>query len=70
MESTNTSNSYKPGYDQLRGAFEKIKPYCYIGNGAQEVKLQNANSLTRAELIQLLEEIQRAYDYYNSVNGL
>jgi len=52
----------------LKVAFDKIKPYCYIGNGAQEVKLQNANMLSRAELICLLESIQNAYDYYQSVN--
>ena len=69
-ELDNPDNSYKPGYDELKIAFAKIKPYCYIGNGAQEVKIQNANSLTRAELIQLIEEVQHAYNYYKSVNGI
>ena len=68
IESMNSTNMFKDGYDSLFEAFGKIKPYCYIGNGAQEVKIQNANSLTRAELIQLLEEVQHAYDYYLSVN--
>ena len=58
----------KDGYDSLKIAFDKIKPYCYIGNGAQEVKIQNANSLTRGELIPMLEAIQHAYDYYLAVN--
>ena len=70
IESTNTANAFNPGYDELLDAFAKIKPYCYIGNGAQEVKLQNVNSLTRAELIPLLEAVQRAYDYYCAVNGI
>ena len=68
IESMNSTNMFKDGYDSLFEAFGKIKPYCYIGNGAQEVKIQNANSLTRAELIQLLQEVQHAYDYYLSVN--
>ena len=68
VESVNNNNRYKPGYDALKEAFDKIKPYCLIANGAQEVKIQNANSLSRAELIQLLEAIQLAYDYYLEVN--
>lgn len=67
-EYENTANISNPGYDELKKAFDRIKPFCYIGNGAQEVKLQNANSLSRAELIQMLEAIQKAYDYYLSVN--
>ncbi len=68
LESDNSANKFNPGYDELKHAFDAIKPYCYIGNGAQEVKIQNANSLTRAELIQLLEAVQHAYEYYQSVN--
>ena len=67
-ENENIDNQYKQGYAALKTAFDKIKPYCLIANGAQEVKIQNASSLTRAELIQMLEEIQSAYDYYCSVN--
>ncbi|MBQ3064442.1 MAG: hypothetical protein IJC99_06560 [Clostridia bacterium] len=68
IESDNPYNKYNPGYDLLKAAFDKIKPYCYIGNGAQEVKIQNASTLSRAELIRLLEAVQQAYDYYLSVN--
>ncbi len=68
IESERLSNKHKSGYDALKAAFDKIKPYCYIGNGAQEVKIQNASSLSRAELIQLLEEIQMTYDYYMAIN--
>ena len=68
IESVNTDNIDKSGYVALKSAFDKIKPYCLIANGAQEVKVQNASSLTRAELIYLLEEIQTAYDYYLAVN--
>ena len=67
-EHENPNNKYSPGYDLLKAAFDAIKPYCYIGNGAQEVKLQNANALSRAELIPMLERVQQAYDYYLSVN--
>ena len=68
IESENSANMFKQGYAALKAAFDRIKPYCLIANGAQEVKIQNANSLSRAELIQLLEEIQRTYDYYMAVN--
>ena len=68
IETTNFANSDKQGYEALRRAFDKIKPYCLIANGAQEVKIQNASSLSRAELIQLLEEIQITYEYYLAVN--
>ncbi len=68
IESENYDNKYNQGYAALKNAFDKIKPYCLIANGAQEVKIQNADSLTRAQLIQLLEEIQNAYDYYVTVN--
>ena len=69
IESVNTNNIEKPGFAALKAAFDKIKPYCLIANGAQEVKIQNANSLSRAELICMLEEIQHAYDYYCEVNN-
>ena len=68
VESDNVANKDKQGYDDLKKYFDRIKPYCYIGNGAQEVKIQNANSLSRAELIPMLENIQHAYDYYREVN--
>lgn len=68
VESENTNNKYKQGYEALKVAFDRIKPYCLIANGAQEVKIQNANSLSRAELIYHLEAIQAAYDYYKAIN--
>lgn len=68
MESINELNRYNPGYDILLAAFEKIKPYCQINNGAQDVRLADANKLTRAELIPLLESLQNAYDYYRELN--
>lgn len=68
IEFDNEANKNNPGFDDLKRAFDRIKPYCYIGNGAQEVKIQNANSLSRAELIPMLENIQQAYDYYLEVN--
>ncbi len=68
IEFDNEANKNNPGFDDLKRAFDRIKLYCYIGNGAQEVKIQNANSLSRAELIPMLENIQQAYDYYLEVN--
>ena len=68
IETEHSVNKHKQGYAALKDAFDKIKPYCLIANGAQEVKIQNANSLSRAELIQLLEAIQTNYDYYLAVN--
>ena len=68
IETENFNNKGKQGYDALKVAFDKVKPYCLIANGAQEVKIQNASSLSRAELIQYLSEIQSAYDYYKALN--
>ena len=70
VESDNADNLANPGYAALKQAFDRIKPYCLIANGAQEVKLtDSANKLSRAELIQMLEAIQNAYDYYVAVNS-
>ena len=70
IESENANNLANPGYEDLKRAFDRIKPYCLIANGAQEVKLTNtASSLSRAELIQMLEAIQTAYNYYLAVNS-
>ena len=67
-EWSNSANSEKAGYTALKIAFDKIKPYCLIANGAQDVRIENASSLSRAELIQILEDIQHKYDYYLEVN--
>ena len=70
IESENAANIAKPGYDDLKRAFDRLKPYCLIANGAQEVKLtDSARNLSRAELIQMLEAIQTTYNYYLSVNS-
>lgn len=69
-EFDNEANIDKPGYARLKSAFMKIYDYLYIGNGAQEVKIQNANVLSRAEIVPMLAEIQKEYDYYKSVNGI
>ncbi len=67
-ESLNPNNFYKEGYTILKAAFDEMKPYCLIENGAQNVRIENAQRLTRAELIPMLERIQQAYDYYLSIN--
>lgn len=68
VEYVNTSNMHNPGYEALREAFEVLKPYCFIEGAAQNVRIANARSLTRAQLIPLLERINQAYEYYKSVN--
>jgi len=67
VESINEENRYKEGYDQLKAAFDRLKPNCFINNGGFE-RLENATSLSRAELVYMLEDIQHAYDYYLAVN--
>ena len=67
VESINEANRYKDGYDQLKAAFDRLKPNCFINNGGFE-RLENATSLSRAELVYMLEDIQQAYDYYKAVN--
>ena len=47
-EGTCTVEDYDSSNDAYEGAFDRLKPYCYIGNGAQEVKLRNADTLSRA----------------------
>ncbi len=69
IESENYANAANPGYADLKMAFDRIKPYCLIANGAQEVKLtDSARNLSRAEIIQILENIKTTYDYYLAVN--
>ena len=66
-EFINEKNEGKAGYEQLKAAFDKIKPHSLINNGGFE-RLLNADRLSRAELVPLLEEIQHAYDYYRTLN--
>ena len=68
VESANTSNMYNPGYDILENAFNEMRPYLQINNGGQEVKLKDNLQLSRAELIRIIEKLDRAYEYYKSVN--
>ena len=67
VESINSANRYKEGYDQLKAAFDRLKPNCFINNGGFE-RLENATKFSRAELVCILEDIQEAYDYYMAVN--
>lgn len=68
-ESVNLGNSSKPGYAALKSAFEELKPYCEINNGAQDVRITKVEGLTRADLIRMLEQLETAYEYYLAVNG-
>ncbi len=62
----NRDNYGKPGYDGLRAAFEKAKPFYNVYNGGQEVKIKR--EATRAELLTYIVAIQTAYEYYNQFN--
>ena len=68
VESINEANRYKEGYNELKIAFDMIKPYCFINNGGFERLDINSQQMTRAELIYLLENLQHAYDYYMTLN--
>lgn len=69
IEGENSANVANPGYADLKRAFDRIKPYCLIANGAQEVKLtDSARNLSRAEIIRMLEDLKATYDYYLAVN--
>ena len=63
----NNANASKPGYEDLRRAFDAAAPYYTIMNNGQEIKVKRSN-ITRSEIIPYLEAIQKALDYYNEVN--
>ena len=68
-ESINTATQNKPGYAALKSAFDELKPYLQINNGAADVRLLDSiTNLTRAELIWRLEALETAYKYYQEVN--
>ena len=69
-EHANTANVAKPGYNELKIAFDRLKPYCILDNGATNVRLSDkARELSRAEIIRMLEDINSAYEYYLAVNS-
>ena len=71
VESINAANQNKPGYTALKSAFDELKPFLQINNGAADVRLlDSVTNLTRAELIWRLEALETAYTYYKEVNGL
>ena len=70
VESVNTQNIANPGYEALKTAFDRLKPYLILDNGATNVRLDyKASALNRAELIPMLENIQSTYEYYLAVNS-
>ena len=70
IEYENSANVAKPGYAELKRAFDKLKPYAILDNGATNVRLSDkARELSRAEIIRLLEDINAAYEYYLAVNS-
>ncbi len=70
VEHVNTANLAKPGYTELKRAFDRLKPYCILDNGATNVRLSDkARELSRAEIIRILEDIQAAYEYFLAVNS-
>lgn len=60
-------NVNKPGHAALKSAFEIASPFYNIHNNGQEVKIKR--EATRAELLPYIESIQKAYTYYQQVNG-
>lgn len=70
VEHTNNANLSNPGYIDLKRAFDRLKPYLILDNGATNVRLDyKASSLNRAEIIRMLEDIKASYDYYLAVNS-
>ena len=71
IELENPQNSEKAGYTELKKAFDSLKPYLNLDNGASNVRLEysTASKLSRAELIRKLEDVQATYDYYLAVNS-
>ena len=69
-EYANAKNVANPGYVELKIAFDRLKPYCILDNGATNVRLSDkARELSRAEIIRILEDINSAYEYYLAVNS-
>ena len=67
IESLNMENQSKSGYAALKKAFDKIKPHLDIRNqGSAQFKPRE--NVTRAELISILVELEKAYNYYMEVN--
>ena len=67
----NQANESKSGYIALKAAFDKIKDknLLLINNGGSAQFVSNeARSLTRAELVSLLVELDTAYSYYLEAN--
>ena len=68
-EFIDTDNSHKPGYDQLKVAYDRIAQYCYSNsNGGTDVRIRHDSGLSRAELIYMVKQLKTAYDYYCQVN--
>ncbi len=68
-EFIDTDNYGKPGYDQLKVAYDRIAQHCYSNsNGGQDVRIRNDTGLSRAELVYLIKQLKTAYDYYCQVN--
>ncbi len=70
VEHANATNLANPGYIELKRAFDNLKPYAILDNGATNVRLSDkARELSRAEIIRMLEDINSAYEYYLAVNS-
>jgi hypothetical protein len=68
VSTSNPANVGKEGYEQLKTALERFTPYCLIANGTIQVS-DKVKVLSRAEIIPMLEDIQKYYDYFISVNS-
>ena len=58
-----TANSQAPEVIMLREAFNEANPFFVNHNGGQEFKINR--SCIRAEIIPIIEKLQKALDYYN-----
>ena len=68
-EFINPNNYGKPGYAQLKVAYDRIAQYCYSNsNGGTDVRIRHDSGLTRAELIYMVKLLLNAYEYYCQVN--
>lgn len=66
VERENAANVAKPGYADLKKAFDDFKPFCNITN-EHSVQMMN-NQAPRARIIRMLEDLAEAYEFYLAVN--
>ena len=60
-----------PEFLQVQAAFNVLEPYLTIMNNGGTIQLSETanNTLTRAEFLPLLENMDKAMDYYVQIRG-